>query len=142
MSKHITQQGVVFRGLSKTAVVARFDQEHASSDGGALLLKACDERMGRSAVLTACLLDDRQQAKVGHSYQEIFRQRIFGISCGYADGKDVARRPSLRASAQPVARDGDFHRRRAQSRWPWGILTNTGGSSFDPRRCGARYRAG
>jgi len=91
MSKHITQQGVLFRGLSKKAVVARFDQEQASSDGGAVLLKACDERLGLSAALTACLQDDRQQAKVEHSYQEIFQQRMFGIACGYADGNDAAR---------------------------------------------------
>jgi len=91
MSKHITQQGVLFRGLSKKAVVARFDQEQASSDGGAVLLKACDERLGLSAALTACLWDDRQQAKVEHSYQEIFQQRMFGIACGYADGNDAAR---------------------------------------------------
>jgi hypothetical protein len=72
-------------------VVARFDQEQASSDGGAVLLKACDERLGLSAALTACLRDDRQQAKVEHSYQEIFQQRMFGIACGYADGNDAAR---------------------------------------------------
>jgi hypothetical protein len=37
------------------------------------------------------LRDDRQQAKVAHSYQEIFQQRMFGIACGYADGNDAAR---------------------------------------------------
>jgi hypothetical protein len=91
MSKHITQQGVLFRDLSKKAIVARFDQEQASSDGGAVLLKACDERLGLSAALAACLQDDRQQAKVAHSYEEIFQQRMFGIACGYADGNDAAR---------------------------------------------------
>ena len=37
MSNHITKQGVLFKGLSKKALVARFDQEQASSDGGAVL---------------------------------------------------------------------------------------------------------
>ena len=91
MSKHITQQGVLFRGLSKKAVVACFDQEQASSDGGAVLLKGCDKRLGLSAAMAACLRDDRQQAKVAHSYEEIFQQRMFGIACGYADGNDAAR---------------------------------------------------
>ena len=91
MSNHITKQTVLFKGLSKKAVVARFDQEQASSDGGAVLLKACDERLGLSAAIAACLRDDRQQAKVEHSYEEIFRQRMFGIACGYADGNDAAR---------------------------------------------------
>jgi hypothetical protein len=69
----------------------RFDQEQASSDGGAILLKACDERLGLSAAMAACLHDDRQQAKVEHSYEEVFQQRMFGIACGYADGNDAAR---------------------------------------------------
>ncbi|MCH8943550.1 MAG: hypothetical protein IH910_02050, partial [Proteobacteria bacterium] len=45
MSNHITKQTVLFKGLSKKAIVARFDQEQASSDGGAVLLKAWDERL-------------------------------------------------------------------------------------------------
>jgi len=91
MSNHITKQTVLFRGLTKKALVARFDQEQASSDGGAVLLKACDERLGLSAAIAQCLRDDRQQAKVAHSYEEIFQQRMFGIACGYADGNDAAR---------------------------------------------------
>jgi hypothetical protein len=59
MNNHITKQGVLFKGLSKKTIVARFDQEHASSDGGAILLKACDERLGLSAALTECLQDNR-----------------------------------------------------------------------------------
>ena len=91
LSNHITKQGVLFKGLSKKALVARFDQEQASSDGGAVLLKACDERLGLSAAMALCLRDARQQGKVDHSYQEIFQQRMFGIACGYADGNDAAR---------------------------------------------------
>ena len=91
MDNHITKQGVLFKGLTKKALVTRFDQEQASSDGGAVLLKACDERLGLSAAIAQCLRDDRQQAKVAHSYQEIFQQRMFGIACGYADGNDAAR---------------------------------------------------
>jgi hypothetical protein len=91
MSNPITKQSVLFKGLTKKALVARFDQEQASSDGGAVLLKACDERLGLSAAMASCLRDDRQQSKVAHSYQEIFQQRMFGIACGYADGNDAAR---------------------------------------------------
>jgi hypothetical protein len=91
MGKDSTRQGVLFKGLSKKSLVARFDREQASSDGGAVLLKACDERLGLSAAMVACLRDDRQQSKVAHSYQEIFQQRMFGIACGYADGNDAAR---------------------------------------------------
>jgi len=91
MSDATTKQGVLFKDLGKKAVVARFDQQHASSDGGAVLLKACDEKLGLSACLAACVEDDRQAGKVRHSYQELFQQRMFGVALGYADGNDAAR---------------------------------------------------
>jgi hypothetical protein len=91
MSNHNTKQTVLFKELSKKSVVVRFDQEQASSDGGAVLLKACDERLGLSAAMATCFKDNRQSSKVQHSYQEIFQQRMFGIACGYADGNDAAR---------------------------------------------------
>jgi hypothetical protein len=91
MDNHITKQGVLFKRLTKKALLARFDQQQASSDGGAVLLKACDERLGLSAAMASCLNDHRQLSKVQHSYQEIFQQRMFGIACGYADGNDAAR---------------------------------------------------
>lgn len=91
MANDTTKQGVLFKGIAKRSVVACFDQAHASCDGGAMLLKACDERLGLSETLAGCLSDGRQQSKVLHSLQELFRQRLFGIACGYADANDAAR---------------------------------------------------
>lgn len=91
MSNDTIRQSVLLKGLSKKSVVACFDQEHASADGGALLLKACDERLGLSAALSAVLCDKRQQPKIRHSYQALFQQRMFGLACGYVDGNDAAR---------------------------------------------------
>jgi hypothetical protein len=79
-----------FQGL-RQPVVARFDQAHASSDGGAVLLKALDDRLGVTRRLTASLADRRQPGKVQHELIELVRQRVFGIACGYADGNDAAR---------------------------------------------------
>src|SRR5881628_433470 len=79
-----------FQGLPQP-VVARFDQAHASSDGGALLLKAIDERLGLTQRLAAGLTDRRQPGKVEHELIELVRQRVYGIACGYADGNDAAR---------------------------------------------------
>ena len=79
------------KGLSKKNIVAQFDQEHASSDGGAVLLKALDDRLKLSSTLAACLSDTRQQSKVLHSLPELFRQRMFSIACGYEDANDAAR---------------------------------------------------
>lgn len=86
----ITQLTFSCQGLGKP-VVARFDQAHASSDGGALLLKALDERLGLTDRLTASLTDRRQPGKVQHELIELVRQRVFGIACGYPDGNDAAR---------------------------------------------------
>ena len=79
-----------FQGL-RQPIVARFDQVHASSDGGALLLKAIDERLGLTQRLAAGLTDRRQAGKVEHALLELVRQRVFGIACGYADCNDAAR---------------------------------------------------
>jgi Transposase DDE domain group 1 len=72
-------------------VVAKFDAEHASSDGGAVLLKAVDGRLGVTAAVARCLRDRRQPGKVHHEVLELVRQRVFGLVCGYADCNDAAR---------------------------------------------------
>jgi len=72
-------------------VVAVFDAEHASSDGGAILLKGIDTQLGLTKCLAACLDDPRQPGKVQHQTLELVRQRVFGLACGYADCNDAAR---------------------------------------------------
>jgi DDE family transposase len=86
----ITQTTFRFHGI-RQAVVARFDQPHASSDGGAVLLQAVDDRLGLTADLAACIRDQRQRGKVSHSVADLLRQRVFGLACGYADCNDAAR---------------------------------------------------
>lgn len=86
----VAQLGFGFQGIGQR-VVARFDTEHASSDGGAVLLKCIDERLGLTEGLAACLRDGRQQSKVEHELLEMLRQRVFGLCCGYEDGNDAAR---------------------------------------------------
>ena len=91
MTEDITAQSVLFPDLLRRPVVVKFDQPHASSDGGAILLKACDERLGLTERLAACIRDGRQAGKVEHSIRDLVRQRLFGIACGYADCNDAAR---------------------------------------------------
>lgn len=71
------------------AVFAAFDQAHSSTDGGGLLLKAIDERLGLSAKLASCLRDARESGKVRHEIEELFRQRMFAIALGYPDCNDA-----------------------------------------------------
>jgi hypothetical protein len=86
-----TTQRVLFPELFKKAVVAMFDQDRGSSDGGAILLKAVDERLGLSERLAGCLVEWRQPGKIAHELVELFRQRVFAIACGYPDSNDAAR---------------------------------------------------
>ena len=72
-------------------VVAVFDMPHASSDGGAVLLKGLDTQLQLTKRLAACLIDARQPGKVQHQTLELLRQRVFGLACGYADCNDAAR---------------------------------------------------
>ena len=86
----IAQVTFQFHGLRRP-VVAQFNQAHASSDGGAVLLKALDDRLGVTERLVASLTDPRHRGKVRHELIELVRQRVYGIACGYADCNDAAR---------------------------------------------------
>jgi len=85
----IAQLTFRFQQNSK-AVVAAFDMAHASSDGGAVLLKAIDSRLGLTERLAVCASEWRQPGKVQHSILELLRQRVFGLALGYADCNDAA----------------------------------------------------
>lgn len=86
-----TQQPVLFPALVSKRCEVVFDEPQVTSDGGALLLKAVDEKLGLTRRLAACLADPREPGKVVHSLRDMLRQRIFGICCGYGDANDVAR---------------------------------------------------
>ncbi len=91
MSKHTTTECLLFPDLLDKPVVARFDQAHASSDGGALLLKAVDCRLGLIDTLSRCLPDEREPGRVQHGLTDLISQRVYGLACGYADCNDAAR---------------------------------------------------
>jgi hypothetical protein len=84
-------QTVLFPDLFDRPVVATFDQQHASSDGGAVLLKAAERRYGVIDGFARCLVDGRQPGKVRHTLDDLLAQRIFGLACGHADGNDADR---------------------------------------------------
>ena len=86
----IAHSALRVHGISRP-IIARFDQPHASSDGGALLLKAVDERLGLTWQLASAIRDRRQAGKVAHPLRDLLRQRVFGLACGYADCNDAAR---------------------------------------------------
>src|SRR5205823_8767936 len=84
-------QTVLLPDLFIKPVIATFDQPHASSDGGAVLLKAAEARYGLIDGFARCLIDDRQSGKVRHTLTDVLAQRIFGLACGDPDGNDADR---------------------------------------------------
>ena len=70
-------------------ITVQFDAPETSSDGGLLLLRQMDERLGLTAGFAACLPDRRDPARVVHSRHEQTRQRIFQIALGYEDCNDA-----------------------------------------------------
>lgn len=91
MTDDTIPQTVLFPDLFDRPLVATFDQQHASSDGGAVLLKAADARYGLIEGLARSLVDDRQSGKVRHTLQDLLAQRIFGLACGHPDANDADR---------------------------------------------------
>ena len=89
MTINTIPQTVLFPDLFDKPLVATFDRRHASSDGGAVLLKAAERVYGLVAGFARCLVDRREPGKVRHTLAELLGQRIFGIACGHPDGNDA-----------------------------------------------------
>lgn len=91
MDHDATPQGVLFKDLDGKPVHALFDQPASSSDGGAILLKACDRKLGLIDAVAGCLRDRRDSSRVVHGLRELVEQRVYAIACGYEDCNDTAR---------------------------------------------------
>ena len=77
-----------FKGLGRRKVQGAFDGGHISSDGGAVLLRELDARLGITQALAACFTDYRDPELIEHSVLELVRQRVYGIALGYEDLND------------------------------------------------------
>jgi hypothetical protein len=91
LTEHTTTQCLLFPDILDRPVVTKFDQRQGSSDGGAVLLKAADQRLRLTSSLAAGLKDERQPGKVWHEIEELLTQRVMGIALGYEDANDAAR---------------------------------------------------
>ena len=91
MTDSTATERLLFPEIFAKPLILEFDQRQGSSDGGAVLLKAAEQRYGLIASMSGCLRDPRQAGKVDHSLRDLFAQRVFSIGCGYADANDSAR---------------------------------------------------
>jgi len=88
-----------FHALGRREVVGCFDGGRITSDGGGLLLREVDARIGLMSRLAGCFVDYRNPQSIEHSVQSLVAQRIYGLALGYEDlnDHDVLRADSLLA---------------------------------------------
>jgi hypothetical protein len=82
------QEVFEFQGHGGRKVTADFAAGYLSSDGGAVLLRGVDLKMGLMERLAGCFRDSRFQPLVEHSVVELLRQRIGALALGYEDLND------------------------------------------------------
>jgi hypothetical protein len=98
MRTECTAGQLVFQACGRRKVVAAFDGGHVTSDGGALLLREVDDRLGVTARLAECFTDYRDPELIEHELPCLLRQRVHGIALGYEDlndHKELMRDPLL-----------------------------------------------
>jgi hypothetical protein len=74
--------------VGRRFVEANFEGGDIGSDGGVLLLRRVDERIGLSLAAAAVLSDARDPTRIRHSLRDLLAQRIYGLCCGYEDLND------------------------------------------------------
>lgn len=70
-------------------LTATFDAGRLSSDGGVVVLREIARRLGLAQAITGPLPDDRDPARVTHSYAEMALARMVMIAAGYEDCDDA-----------------------------------------------------
>lgn len=83
-----TQEELSFPSFDRRKIEAKFDGGDVSSDGGIMLLREVDQRLGLVEALDQVLPDPRHQAFIAHEQIDLLRQRIFGLALGYEDLND------------------------------------------------------
>jgi len=108
-----TSNEVELGRLGRRKIIVNFEGGDIASDGGVLLLRQVDQRIGLTRSIARVFEDCRRRASVEHGMRELLAQRIYGLCCGWEDVCDhnVLRRDlvlqtavgrvSERASAPP-----------------------------------------
>lgn len=71
--------------VGRRVIAAAFDGGDIVSDGGVLLLRQLDQRIGLTQAVARVFADSRRSASVTHSVHAMLMQRIYGLCCGWED---------------------------------------------------------
>ena len=80
-----TDETVVFGRVGRRVVQAAFDGGDIVSDGGVLLLKRVDDRLGLTRAAARAFGDERRAGSIQHSVHSLLAQRIYGLCLGWSD---------------------------------------------------------
>ena len=83
-----TDGTIGFGRLGRRVIEANFEGGDIGSDGGVLLLKRVDERIGLSRAAAAVLSDPRDPTRITHTLRDLLAKRIYALCCGYEDLND------------------------------------------------------
>ena len=85
-----TADQMSFGRLGRRKIEANFEGGALSSDGGLMLLRQVDRRIGLSRAVAAALHDPRNQDLIVHEMRDLVAQRLYALCCGYEDLNDHA----------------------------------------------------
>ncbi|WP_066343615.1 IS1380 family transposase [Azohydromonas lata] len=74
--------------VGRRVIEAAFDGGDLASDGGVVLLRQVDERIGLTRAAARVFEDGRRQASVTHSVRDMLAQRVYALCCGWEDVSD------------------------------------------------------
>ncbi len=82
------QNNLLFSGFKRRKVEVNFNGGEVTSDGGLLLLREVDQKIGLTRALDTVLTDSRVRGRRTHSALSLIRQRIYAMAAGYEDLND------------------------------------------------------
>lgn len=85
-----TRNEMKFGRLGRRVIEANFEGGALSSDGGLMLLRQVDRRIGLSRAVASALHDPRNQDMIVHEMRDLVAQRLYALCCGYEDLNDHA----------------------------------------------------
>ena len=77
-----------FHPQKRREIRAQFDGGAISSDGGGLLLREVEKRIGILHQFATCFTDYRNPDLIDHPVKELVAQRVYGLALGYEDLND------------------------------------------------------
>ena len=83
-----TADQLTFPSFDRRRIEAGFGGADISSDGGIMLLRQIDRRLGLTQAISEAIPDPRAPERIEHSQLQQLRQRIYGIAHGYEDLND------------------------------------------------------